>query len=191
MEAAPEIISALLNAAYVVGMLRQRIWAWPAGLLGCLVGAWVMYQSALYAEVLLYLIYSAMAVYGWVMWTRSHAQSQGLTVHTFASRRPWVVYAAIGLLGTIGIGWLMLKWTDNPRPYVDAAMFSFSVLATLWQVQKRLENWYVWIVINAIGVWLYLDRDMIYYTAYSALLFAMSVRGLREWRLMLALASKL
>ena len=189
MEAAPEIISALLNAAYVVGMLRQRIWAWPAGLVGCLVGAWVMYQSALYAEVLLYLIYSAMAVYGWVMWTRP--QAQGLTVRTFKNRRPWFVFALTGLLGTLSMGWLMSEWTDNPRPFVDAAMFSFSVLATLWQVQKRLENWYVWIVINAIGVWLYLDRDMVYYMAYSALLFAMSARGLREWRLMLALASKL
>ena len=190
MEAAPEILSALLNVAYVVGMLRQRIWAWPAGLLGCLIGAWVMYQGALYAEVVLYLIYSAMAVYGWVTWSRLQNQSKSFVVKVFQGRRPWYFAMASGSVIAVTIGYVMSEWTDNPRPYVDSAVFSFSVIATLWQIHKRLESWYLWIVINAVGVWLYLDRDLIYYMAYSVILFAMSVRGLREWRMMLALTAK-
>ena len=172
-----EIASALCNIGFVVGMINQRIWAWPMGLIGCLAAAVMFESSQLHAEAFLNVLYAALAIYGWVTW---QGNNQAMMVVHRAQRKVWWGLAAI--IMTLALGWAMKTQTSNPLPFVDAGIFSLSVIATLWQIGKRLDNWHLWIVINAISVWLCINRGLYVYAGYSAVLFAMSFSGLRSWR---------
>ena len=172
-----EIASALFNVGYVIGMINQRIWAWPLGLIGCLTAAVMFESSQLHAEAFLNVLYAALAIYGWVTW---QGESQALMVVRRVQKKLWWGVAAA--IMALGLGWAMKTQTNNPLPFMDAGIFSLSVIATLWQIGKRLDNWHLWIAINAITVWICINRGLVVYAGYSALLFAMSFRGLRAWR---------
>ena len=75
----------------------------------------------------------------------------------------------------------MLRFTDNPRPMVDAVLFSGGILGTAWQVWGDRWNWPLWIAVNAASTWLYVDRDLNAYAVYSMVMTAIAVWGWRQW----------
>ncbi|MDO7648292.1 MAG: nicotinamide mononucleotide transporter family protein, partial [Schleiferiaceae bacterium] len=104
-------------------MINQRIWAWPMGLMGCLAAAVMFESSQLHAEAFLNVLYAALAIYGWVTW---QGNNQAMMVVHRAQRRVWWGLAAI--IMTLALGWAMKTQTSNPLPFVDAGIFSLSVI---------------------------------------------------------------
>ena len=48
--------------------------------------------------------------------------------------------------------------------------------------RKILENWFYWIVINIVSVWLYLDRGLELTAGLFVLYIALSISGYLSWR---------
>jgi nicotinamide mononucleotide transporter len=48
--------------------------------------------------------------------------------------------------------------------------------------RKILENWLYWIVINAVSVWLFMDRGLSLTSGLFALYIVLSVIGYISWR---------
>jgi len=48
--------------------------------------------------------------------------------------------------------------------------------------RKILENWLYWIVINAVSVWLFMDRGLSLTSGLFALYIVLSVIGYLSWR---------
>lgn len=67
-------------------------------------------------------------------------------------------------------------------PYVDSLIAVLSLLATYWVTGKHAENWIVWIINNAIAIYLYASQGL-YPTVllYTAYLIAALI-GYRHWR---------
>ncbi|MGA1381351.1 MAG: nicotinamide mononucleotide transporter family protein [Schleiferiaceae bacterium] len=167
-----EITSALLNGGYALGLAYRRRWAWPLGFLGTALSVAVLLDARLYAESLLNIVYALLALYGWFSWgvaRRSRLGSRGASV-----------LGAV-LLGAI-TGLLMQQFTDNPRPYPDAALFAGGILGTWWQAERDRANWILWLVLNLIGVGLYLDQSLNVYALYSAVMAGISVWGWVRWK---------
>jgi nicotinamide mononucleotide transporter len=78
--------------------------------------------------------------------------------------------------------WYVLdRWTDSPVPLWDGLIASLSVVATWMLTKKILEQWYVWIVADAIAVIVYLGVGL-YPTAVLFAVYTMiAVLGLRAW----------
>ena len=62
----------------------------------------------------------------------------------------------------------MLKARGSSLPVVDGFTTVFSILATWWMIQFDALNWWYWLVIDLVSVWLYAKRGM----PWGALLFA-------------------
>ena len=167
-----EISSALLNGGYALGLAIGRRWAWPLGFLGTLAGVAVLFDAKLYAESLLNLGYAVLAVFGWVRWGRTEFKPA-------VGRRTNDFIMAAGL--ALATAYLMNAATDNPRPLADGIMFAGGILGTWWQVKRERLNWIIWITLNGIGVWLYADRGLWVYAAYSAVMAGVSVWGWFSW----------
>jgi nicotinamide mononucleotide transporter len=56
-----------------------------------------------------------------------------------------------------------------------------SILATIWQARKILENWYIWMVLNSVSIFIFINRDFNIYAVYSFMLFLMSIWGYKKW----------
>lgn len=167
-----ELASALLNGGYAIGLALRKRWAWPLGFLGTMLGTLVFFEAKLYAESALNLGYAGLAVAGWFAWQhRPHSLG--------GAQRLRDAVAAVALAVSIGV--LMARFTDNPRPFTDAVLFSGGILGTLWQVKGDRGNWPLWIAVNAASTWLYLDRGLNAYAAYSALMTLVAFWGWRHW----------
>jgi len=71
-------------------------------------------------------------------------------------------------------------------PFMDTATTAVSLVAEWMLAKKLLENWAVWIVIDAISVGMFV-ADGLYLTAINyAIYFALAVMGLVAWRRTLA-----
>lgn len=81
-----------------------------------------------------------------------------------------------------GLLWFVLdRWTDSPVPVWDGLIASMSVVATWMLTRKYLEQWYVWIVANAIAVVVYLAVGMYPTAVLFFVYFGMAIIGLKVW----------
>ena len=168
-----EILSALLNGGYALGLAIGKRWAWPLGLFGTLAGVAVMFDAKLYAESVLNLGYAVLAVYGWMQW--------GSTAAVRDRSRYRIRELGATLILAVATALLMKLATDNPRPLADGVMFAGGILGTWWQAQRDRTNWLIWIALNVTGNLLYSDLGLWAYAAYSAVMAVVSVWGWFRW----------
>lgn len=161
-------------------MVRRHLWAFPVGLVAVSVQAILFWQARFYADSLLQGFFFVLLAYGWWHWTHPQGPVKELPV----TRQPW--RWRLITLGVTAIAWLVIsfvsqRWTDSPMPYRDAFIAAFSVTGQLLQARKKVENWPVWLAVNAVAVWSYAAAG-IHYTAflYGVYLVLAGV-GWRAW----------
>ena len=159
--------------------VREHIWNWPLGLANNVVFFALFGHSRLYADMGLQSVYFAFGVYGWWNWLYGGQQEGALKV----TRTPPVealVLAALAPLATWGL-WALLVAVHDAAPLLDALTTVLSLVAQYLLCRKRLENWLVWIVVDAIYVPLYLMRHLQLTALLYALFLVMCIYGLRAW----------
>jgi len=79
--------------------------------------------------------------------------------------------------------WLVLdRLTDSPVPGWDSFITSLSIIATWMLARKIYEHWFLWIVVNAASVILFLTRGF-YPTVLLYIVYcSMSFVGLKAWK---------
>jgi nicotinamide mononucleotide transporter len=74
-------------------------------------------------------------------------------------------------------------FTDSPVPGWDSFITSLSIIATWMLAMKLYEHWYLWIVVNAVAVLLFLSRGLYPTVVLYGVYLAMSFIGLKEWNI--------
>jgi nicotinamide mononucleotide transporter len=120
-----------------------------------------------------------MGIWGWVHWA-SRERAHDNPIVRYRSRDHLVIIA-VAALGALALGTLFASTSDAQRPYIDAFTTSFSFAATYMQVKKVLENWYYWIVLNVVSIWLYMDRSLDIYAMLIFIYAGLSIFGLYQW----------
>lgn len=175
-----DLTNLLLGVFGVVLMVRRSLWAFPVGLVAVSVQAVLFWQAKFYADAKLQGFFFGCLVYGWWHWSRPQADKTELpvTVLSWRARMGWLA-TATGL--TLAWGAWQQAHTDAVMPYRDAFIAAFSLLAQLLQVRKQLENWVVWLAVNAVAVTAYWSADLAF-TAFLYLLYlALATYGLWAW----------
>ena len=179
-----EVIGFVTGAACVWGVARQKLWNWPVGIVNNIAFLILFLGAGLYGETLLQLIFAAIAVYGWIKWSRGAtgtAGSNDLPIRD-ASRTEALGGVAAVVLGTAAIAWLLHAGTVSQVPIPDAFVLAASLVATYAQAKKIFAHWYVWIVIDLVSIPLYFSRGL----ALTAILYmgflALCIYGLVGWR---------
>lgn len=172
-----EILAVILNVAFVVFIGLRRIWGWIPGILGSAISAFLFFNSGLYSEGILYVIYVMFGFYGLMKWQ----QDSGEGIQILNSRFHWIL---IGLATSVGLitGWLMDRFSQAALPVADAMSSAFSLLATWLEARKVLHHWWYWMLINLFSIWLYAQRELYVLAAQMLLFFLLSVWGWFRWK---------
>lgn len=176
-----EALAALLIVINVALVARRSILNYAFGIAGVIVYAWVFYDARLYSDALLQLFFLAAQLYGWANWARAQAVAGEVVVErlSWRARARWLL--AI-VLAALGWGALMARYTDAASPLLDASVAMASVAAQLLMARRKLENWYVWVLVNALSIVLYASRGLWWTFALYCLLLVIAVWGLVQWR---------
>jgi nicotinamide mononucleotide transporter len=153
-----EIAANAVTTASIILAGRNNVHTWWTGILGCALFAVLFYQVNLYADVVLQLFFLGASILGWWQWNHGdHGRPLTVSVAGFA-RIAWTVPA--GILATLGYGALLHFFTNAYAPFLDSAILVFSVIAQFLLMQRRIESWAFWLVVNTIAVPVYASRDL-------------------------------
>ena len=166
------------TAIFLAG--RNNIHTWWTGIVGCALFAWVFYHARLYADVTLQFFFILTSVYGWWKWLHG-AKGEELPVR-FSAPRILTASGAAAVAVSIGYGYLLLRFTDAYAPFLDSLVLAFSVLGQLLMMERRVENWWAWLLVNTIAVPLYASRGLVVTAVLYAAFWVNAVVSLRTWR---------
>ena len=122
----------------------------------------------------------AFTLYGWWHWWRG-VRAEGEVRVVPLSARGWIAGLVAGAIGAFALGWLMVR-IGAALPHLDAALTSYSLVASWWQARKHTANWWLWIVIDGVYIGEYAYKDLWLTAVLSAGLVVLAVLGLRDWR---------
>jgi nicotinamide mononucleotide transporter len=159
---------------------RRRLLCWPITLAADVLYFFVFYQAKLLSDALLQIFFVVFTLYGWWHWWRGVREEGEVRV----ARLPafsGVVAVLSGVAGTFVLG-ALAKYFHAALPYLDASLASFSLVASWWEARKHIANWWLWIMVDALYVGEYIYKDLWPTAVLYALLVALAVLGLRDWK---------
>lgn len=153
-----EIAANVTTAAAILLAGRNNLHTWWIGIIGCALFAVLFYQWNLYADVALQAFFIISSAIGWRQWLRGDGGA-GLPVSR-VEMRSLLIIVPVSLAVTAGYGALLHSYTNAYAPFYDTAILVFSVVAQFLLMQRRIENWPFWLLVNSIAVPLYASRGL-------------------------------
>ena len=181
-----ELLAVLLAIAYLLLALRENSLCWYCALASTAIFTSLFWDVSLLMESALNVYYMAMAVYGWWQWRGSkgavaNSGKSAIEISTWPLRNHLLAWGVIAGL-TVVSGNLLANNTTAALPYLDSFTTWGSVLTTWMVTRKILENWLYWIVIDAVSIFLYIDRGL-YLTSLLFVAYVIIVLfGYLSWR---------
>lgn len=176
-----EIVAAVFGVVSVFLSVKQNIWSWPTAIVNVGLYIVVFFESKLYADTGLQVIYVVLNAYGWYHWLYGGKNRTELPVSKTTAR----LGALLGMLilaGSAVVGTFLSRQTDAALPYVDAFTTSTSLVAQWMMTRKLLENWIIWVAVDVIYIGMYIYKSL-YVTAVLYLIFLiLSALGYVQWR---------
>lgn len=179
-----EIIATILSLTYVLLLMKDIVWAWPAGISGSAIMAFSFFKADLFMETFTYCVYVVLGFYGWYYWLRGGKNEEEATVVKWRLRKHLILIITTALV-CLFVGYL-LTFTRESRPFFDTFTTVFALVATFMQARKVLSNWLYWIVINLASTVLYVLTDFWVYAGLSLVFTALSVKGYLSWKALLS-----
>ena len=165
-----ELAAVIFAVAYLVLAVRENSLCWYAAGISTLIFLFIFWDVKLYMESGLQIYYLAMAFYGWYQWRGANRETASLRVSKWRAKQHVIALALIATLTLIS-GSLLNSGTDANLPYLDSFTTWASVVTTFMVARKILENWFYWLVIDYVSIYLYLDRELY----FTSLLFAIYI----------------
>ena len=140
-----EFLGLIFGLVTVNLLIKQDIKNWFFGIAYVLVSFVIFWQSRLYGDFLLHIVYLILNIYGWYNWSRPRGNEE-LTVTTQSSQQAIIslVLTSIGILlfaqFLIALPSIFENLDPAALPYWDSTTTVLSVTAMMLTAQKKLEN---------------------------------------------------
>lgn len=176
-----ELVAVIAGLLCVYLIIIRSIWCWPVGLIQVSVYVWIFYHAKLYSDVGLHIIYIGLQLYGWWHWLYGGPGKSQLPVKKLSTRGV-IAWVAISLVGSTSLGIIMTRYTDASLPFADAFTTVASLTAQWLLTRKYLQNWYFWIAVDVVAIFVYASKALYMTSALYALFLCMAIAGLVAWR---------
>lgn len=177
-----EVVSAVSGLLCVWLAAKESIWNYPVGFINIASFMYVFWGANLYADFTLQIIFGILSAIGWIYWLigRGEAkvrQTKKLTISEI------ILLIVLTVVGTIIWAKFNIYVFDNVAiPYFDAFVAVLSVVAQVLLSYKRLENWYVWVVVDILSIGMYWYKDLHLLSFLYVFFLINAVYGLISWK---------
>ena len=173
----------ITSLVYLYFSYHQKILLWPFGILSSALFIFIFYNTRFYADMSLQGYYLVVSIYGWYHWVigARTLKEKKLPVTRTAVRSVIILSILFFILWT-GIYLILIQFTDSDVPLGDAFTTAGGIIGTWMLARKNLENWLVWIVVDAVAAALYFYKGM-YPTVILYVIFAViAFFGYLRWK---------
>ena len=183
-----ELAGFVLSLAMVYCNIKEIHWGWPLAIASSALYGVVFWNSQLYGEASLQVMFILAAGWGWQQWLRGTqasstepTPSHQLRISTLSSLERKQVAIVTLLLWPVLV-YFLDNHTDSDVALWDGLVTALSLLGQYLLAKKKIENWWVWLVVNCITVGLMALKSL-WLTAGLYVIFAiLSYVGVKAWR---------
>ena len=180
------ILSVILSA-------KASIWSWPAGIVNVFLSAFFYYQIQLYPDMFLMVFFFVTNILGWWRWANPKPEEEDKKKElrvSFMPRKQFYTWLGIGTAGTILVGALasqlhnwfpMLFNLPSAYPFVDSFILVMSVITTFLMIQKRIECWIIWLMIDVVATYLYFLKGAMFFGVEYIVFTIIAAFALWNW----------
>ena len=191
-----QILGVVLGLLYLWLEYRANIWLWVVGAAMPVVHGVLYFHQGLYADFAMQAYYVAAGVYGLAVWLRDGSRAKetpdaskvdkhnGKTLRTIAPTPSRLILPLVGAFVALQvvIYMLLVRFTDSTVPFWDAVTTALAVVAMWMLSRKYVEQWLVWLVVDAITVGLYLYKEIPLTASLYTLYTVLALVGYLRWR---------
>jgi nicotinamide mononucleotide transporter len=172
---------------------RANIWSWPIGIVNVILSFFLFYQVQLYPDMFLQVFFFVTNIIGWWRWANpkpgEEDRKHELKV-SFMKTRQLVITLGIGITGTFLLGTFAKNLNTllpavfprpSASPYLDSFITVMSIVTTFYMIQKKVECWIIWIIVDVVATYLYFIRDIKLYSLLYLVFTFIAAYGLWNW----------
>ena len=177
-----QIVGVVLGLLYLWLEYRANIWLWVVGAIMPIVHGVLYFESGLYADSAMQCYYVLAGIYGLIVWlVGKRRKGNRLEIgHT-----PLRLIFPLVLMYAVAFGviyFVLTRYTDSTVPLWDAMTTALSMVAMWMLSRKYVEQWLVWLVVDAITVGLYIYKGIPLTAGLYGLYTILAVVGYCRWR---------
>ncbi|MBE9466737.1 MAG: nicotinamide mononucleotide transporter [Bacteroidetes bacterium] len=179
-----EFLGTIFGLIYIVFSIKQNILLWPVGIITSALYIYVFFYSKFYADMSLQVYYLFISIYGWHNWL--HGKNKNTETNQIQITRATKKLSFILILTTfilfVFMAFILKNYTDSPLPYWDSFTTSASIVATWMLTKKYIEQWIIWVIVDAVSLGLYIYKGL-YSTSFLFIFYTiMAIIGYFEWK---------
>jgi len=177
-----EVVSMIIGLIYLWCEYRASILVWIVGIIMPIIDIVLYWQNGLYADSIMDGYYALAAIWGFVAWkwgNKKDKKNRKIT-HFPTNRIIPVVLVFLAIWGIVYL-WLVNSTPSNV-PISDSFVNALCIIG-LWALSRKyLEQWFIWIVVDALKTILYAYKGIPVKGSYYALSVIIAVFGYLKWK---------
>lgn len=189
-----EFFGTLAGLAAIALSAKASIWNWPVGIFNTVLFFFLFYQVQLYPDMFLYAFFFVTNIVGWWRWAHPREGEEDRKKELRVSHiRPMQLFliAGIGISGTLAMGTFASKLHEllpyvfqlpSAFPYLDSFVTVMSITATYFVIQKKIEVWIIWIVVDLIATYIYFAKGIKFVSLQYLVFCFLAAYGWYNWR---------
>lgn len=198
-----DIFTTILGLVYILLEYKASIWLWLVGIIMPALDIILYWQYGLYGDSAMAVYYMLAAIYGWIAWRFFKTKANGKEAISPAGKEAPVSEASASD-STSGISrmplrtyfpafaffafawaityYVLANYTNSTVPVLDAFTNALSFVG-LWALAKKyIEQWFFWIIVDAICCYLYIIKGIPFKAFLYGLYVVIAVAGYFKWK---------
>ena len=182
-------IVAVTGIVNLVLCAKGNIWNYAFGIVYNAIYVYIAWHTKLYADSAIYLLYYLpMQFVGWAQWKNNRNQESGAVNARHLTGRMALILLAVAAVLIPLFAWILgLPAIGDSQPWLDSVTTVVSILAMYMMVKAIAEQWYIWILLDAVQTvkWLIAtirgDEHAALMLVMFAFFLANAIYGLIQW----------
>ncbi len=189
-----EFFGTLAGLAAIALSAKASILNWPVGIFNTILFFFLFYQVQLYPDMFLYAFFFVTNIVGWWRWAHPREGEEDRKKELRVSHilpMQLFLFAGIGIFGTLAMGTFASKLHEllpyvfqlpSAFPYMDSFVTVMSITATYFVIQKKIEVWIIWIVVDLIAAYIYFVKGIKFVSLQYLVFCFLAAYGWYNWR---------
>lgn len=185
-----DILGTILGILYLILEFRASIWMWIVGCIMPAIYIVVLYQAGIYADCGMEVYYFLAGIYGLIIWLRGKTERGETVTISHTPRRYAPFLAILFVILFVALAAFLRECTDSRVPYIDAFTTALSVIAMWMLSRKYIEQWALWLVVDAVSSGLYIYKGIYGRSLLYAIYTLMAIYGYYKWHKQIVRATR-
>ena len=183
-----DIITTVLGLIYILLEYRASIYLWAVGIIMPALDVWLYWSHGLYGDAGMAVYYTLAALYGYAVWKWGRKRNQAEKEEMPVTRMRRQLYLPALLFFVVAWAltyWVLVTFTNSTVPVLDSFTNALSFVGLWALARKYIEQWFFWIVVDAVCFYLYIGKGIPFKAALYGLYTVIAIAGYYKWKKMM------